>query len=661
MRVTIGTRFEARDLSMSTSARPRILLVEDEATVREHLARTLSDDYEVETAGNGREALTAVIRNPPGLVITDIVMPDIDGIELLKTLRSTRRTQAIPVLLISGRAIDEQRIEGFKLGADGYLPKPYAEGELRMRIVSMLQSARVRNEAIRHEAIEQAEQKALADRAALLESITDAFYALDHQFRFTYLNRRALHHFGKPTNALLGRVLWEVIPEMRGSVFQQEYERAFREQCAVAFETTSAVSGAWLDVRAYPSPQGLAAYFRDISVRKRAEEQLREADRRKTEFLAILAHELRNPLAPLRNGMQIVKRAVSDMPVCQTVSMMDRQLTHLVRLVDDLLDLNRITTGKLALRRRRVLLTDVLRGALESSRGIIETYGHELTLQVRADDVAVDGDWDRLTQVFSNLLTNSAKYTDPGGRIAVTLERQRGEAVLSVEDNGIGILPAELERIFEMFSQAQFHGERTNEGLGIGLSLVRTLVQMHGGSVRAFSEGPGTGSRFVVRLPVAQSDIEVRPPPSAPAADSQERRRRVLVVDDNADSATSLALLLQMEECVVQTAADGEEAIQRMQTFDPAIIFMDIGMPHLDGVEAARRIRALPNGDRVCIVALTGHGQPADRHRTAAAGMDHHVVKPITLELLQELLKHGAEASVPAESRARSVSSRGAA
>jgi PAS domain S-box-containing protein len=636
------------DLSRSTPTKPRVLLVEDEAIVREHLARVLSDEYEVETAGNGREALTAVIRSLPALIVTDIVMPDIDGLELLRTLRSTRRTQAIPVLLISGRAIDEQRIEGFKLGADGYLSKPYAERELRTRIGSMLRSARVRNEAIRREALEQAEKKALAERAALLESITDAFYALDHKLRFTYLNRRALDHFGKPANEMLGRVLWDVIPAMRGSVFQQQYERAMDDQCAVAFEAISVVSGAWVDVRAYPTPQGLAAYFRDISARKRAEEQLREADRRKGEFLAILAHELRNPLAPLRNGLQLLKRSVTDLPGSQTVGMMDRQLTHLVRLVDDLLDLNRITSGKLALRRQRILLADTLRGALESSRSLIERHHHELMVDVQAPDVAVDGDRDRLAQILSNLLTNSAKYTDPGGRILVTLEREHGEAVLSVEDNGIGIAPGELESIFEMFSQAQSSGARVTEGLGIGLSLVRTLVQMHGGTVRAFSEGPGTGSRFVVRLPIAQSGLDVRPP-AGPSAYSQERGHRVLVVDDNADSATSLALLLEMEECVVQTAGDGEEAIQQVQSFHPTIVFMDIGMPRLDGVEATRRIRALPEGNRLCIVALTGHGQPADRQRTREAGMDHHVVKPMTLELLQDLLRYGAEASLSAE------------
>jgi len=234
----------------------------------------------------------------PALIVTDIVMPDLDGIELLKTLRSATKSQMIPVLLISGRAIDEQRIEGFKEGADGYLAMPYTERELRACIGSMLQSARRRDDAARREAFEQAEQRALADRAALLESITDAFYALDRQCRFTYLNQRALDHFGETRDALLGKALWDVFPITRGTVFQHECERALREQCSVAFEAISPLSRQWIEVRAYPTPQGLAVYFRDVTDRKQAEEQLREADRLKSEFLAILADELRNPLAP---------------------------------------------------------------------------------------------------------------------------------------------------------------------------------------------------------------------------------------------------------------------------------------------------------------------------------------------------------------------------
>jgi len=621
----------------SVPPKPRILLVEDETLLRGHLARVLSDEYLVDTASNGKEALESVLRSPPALIVTDIVMPDLDGIELLKALRGTQHTQMIPVLLISGRAIHEQRIEGYKEGADGYLAKPYTEQELRAYIGSMLQSARRREEAARREAIEH-EQRALAERAALLESITDAFYALDRECRFTYLNQRALDHFGETRQSLLGEIIWDVFPLTRATVFQQEYERALREQRSVSFETISLISNRWIEVRAYPTQQGLAVYFRDVSDRKLAEQQLREANQRKSEFLAILAHELRNPLAPLRNGLHLLKlRSDADPTVSHTVSMMDRQMTHLVRLVDDLLDVSRITSGKLELRPRKILLTEVLAHAVESARVLIESNRHELTVAFRAENLLVDGDPDRLTQVFSNLLLNAAKYTKAGGQISLSLDHEKDEAIITVQDNGVGIPPQALDQVFDMFTQVRSAEAQGAEGLGIGLSLVRTLVQMHSGTVCAFSDGPGQGARFTVRLPIAEGSViaPVTPPPPA----VRNRGQRVLVVDDNTDAAASLALLLNMEEYEVRTAADGEEAIEQARIFAPHIIFMDLAMPRLDGLEAARRIRALPQGEEIRIIALTGWGQEADRQRTRAAGMDHHLVKPVSLDALQSVLR----------------------
>ena len=628
---------DEREIRTVSPSKPRILLVEDEATLREHLADVLADAYIVDTAGNGSEALKSVLKTLPDLIVTDIVMPDLDGIELLKALRSTRRTKTIPVLLISGRARDEQRIAGFNEGADGYLAKPYTERELRACIGSMLQGARLRDETSRSEARELAEQQAMAERAILLESITDAFYALDGEFRFTYVNQRALDHFGASRESLLGKVLWDVVSLENRTIFQQQYQRALHQQCSVAFETVSPLTGRWVEVRAYPARQRLAVYFRDVTARKRAEERLREVDRRKSEFLAILGHELRNPLAALRYGLHILERSSPPDPtMTSTLSMMDRQMSHLVRLVDDLLDVSRITRGKLELRRQKIFLAEVLERAVDASRSLIDAQHHQMIIDLRARDLLVDGDPDRLEQVFGNLLSNSAKYTKGGGRITVTLERDRTEALVTVQDNGIGIPPSALDQVFDMFSQVRVSEGNTTDGLGIGLSLVRTLVQLHGGSVGASSEGLGTGSRFTVRLPIATGRADPRRSPRRPTA--RNRGQRVLVVDDNLDEAASLALLLEMENCEVRTAADGEEAVEQARAFQPQIVFMDLVMPRLDGVGAARRIRSLPEGQHIHIVALTGSGQQGDRQRSKDAGMDRHLTKPVSLDVLQNVL-----------------------
>lgn len=267
---------------------------------------------------------------------------------------------------------------------------------------------------------------------------------------------------------------------------------------------------------------------------------------------------------------------------------------------------------------------------------MIPRHQHELVLDLRVQNLWVDGDPDRLAQVFSNLLFNSAKYTEPGGRITLTLDSENSETVVTVQDNGIGIPPSAFEEVFDMFSQVRSHEALAMDGLGIGLSLVRTLVQRHGGSVLVFSEGLGKGSRFTVRLPLVEEPVatlnEIPLPPAHPPG------QRVLVVDDNSDAATSLALLLEMENCEVRTAADGEEALAQVEAFQPELIFMDLAMPRLDGVAATRRIRALPQCQRVRIVALTGWGQATDRQRTREAGMDHHLIKPVSLDDLRSVL-----------------------
>ena len=374
-------------------------------------------------------------------------------------------------------------------------------------------------------------------------------------------------------------------------------------------------------------------------------EALRDADRRKDEFLATLAHELRNPLAPIRNGLQVMKLAGGDPRAGErSRAMMERQVGQMARLVDDLMDLSRISRGKIVLRKTRTPVAVAIRNAVDASRPLIDQQGHELTLDVPDEPIYVDADDTRLTQVFVNLLNNAAKYTDRGGRIRLSAERRGGGVVVSVEDTGVGIPAHMLTRVFDMFSQVDRSLERAQGGLGIGLHIVRGLVEMHGGTVEVHSGGHGAGSAFVVRLPVVLSVTTDRPEAETAEA-ATAARRRVLVVDDNRDGATSLAEMLTVMGNETQTAFDGLEAVAVAEAFRPDVILMDIGMPKLNGYDACRRIREQPWGRDVVIVAQTGWGQDDDRRKSEAAGFNFHLVKPVDPSALEELLARTAAAA----------------
>jgi PAS domain S-box-containing protein len=377
----------------------------------------------------------------------------------------------------------------------------------------------------------------------------------------------------------------------------------------------------------------------DVTEYKNAEAGLREADRRKDEFLATLAHELRNPLAPIRSGLQVIRMVEADATIQQARSMMERQLLLMTRLVDDLLDVSRVTTGKLVLRRQRVQLRDVISAALETSRPVIEQGGHVLGVVVPAEPIFVDGDPVRLAQVVSNLLTNAAKYTHPGGHIRVSVSLDDAEAVVAVADDGIGIPTDMLESVFGMFAQVDRTLEKTTGGLGIGLSLVKGLVQMHGGTIEAFSEGEGKGSEFAVRLPVANLLVRESEPSGAEATRVEPTRTsRILIVDDNVDAANSLGQLLEMMGNEILTSYDGESGIQAAREFQPRVVLCDIGMPKMNGYDTARSIRAEVWGKNTVLVALTGYGREDDLQKSADAGFDHHLVKPVDVDALMALL-----------------------
>lgn len=494
----------------SNGRKPMVLLADDNADMRDYLRRLLSAEYQVVSTADGEAALKVTRQQRPDLVLTDVMMPGLDGFGLLKALRANPATAAVPVIMLSARAGEEARVEGLQAGADDYLIKPFSARELLARVAGAL---------------------ALAQARA-------------------------------------------------------------------------------------------------------------EADRRKDEFLATLAHELRNPLAPIRNGLTVMRLASGDREAVEKArGMMERQVQQMVRLIDELLDLSRISRGKVELRLERVTLAAEVQSAVETSRPLIEGSGHELLVHLPSEPVFVNADTTRLAQVFSNLLNNAAKYTERGGHIRLTAEARDGEVRVSVKDDGIGIPPPMLPAVFDMFTQVDRSLEKSQGGLGIGLSIVRRLVEMHGGTVEALSAGHGQGSEFVVRLPTLAPPA-AEPGPMSEAGDPAEPavKRRVLVADDNADSAESLAMMLELMGNEVRIAHDGLEAVEAAAQFRPEVIVLDIGMPGLNGYDACRHIREQPWGREPMIVALTGWGQVEDKRRSKEAGFDRHLVKPIEPAALGQLL-----------------------
>ena len=520
----------------------------------------------------------------------------------------------------------------------------------RRRAENALRESEERYRRAAAEAVQAAE--ANAKFRAFFEQGTNFAGVLTVDGTVVEANRLCLDACGFAREEVIGKPFWEcgwwnrspaLMDVIRTACLQAAGGRPFRT------ETHYFVAGGAervVDLILAPVTEGagrvlfVAATGTDVTERRQMEDALREQDRRKDEFLALLAHELRNPLAPLRNGLQVMRLAEGDAnAVAQARGMMDRQLRHMVRLIDDLLDVSRINRNKMELRRSRVPLADVVGGAVEISRPMIDAAGHELIVSLPPEPVWLDADLTRLAQVFGNLLTNSAKYTERGGRIWLTAAREGGRASVVVRDTGIGIPAYALPNIFDMFSQVDRSIERSTGGLGIGLALVKGLVEMHGGTVEAASAGQGKGSTFTVSLPVLEGRAES--PPEAAVDDGRRvsgAKRRILVVDDNRDSATSMAMMLRLLGDEVRTAHDGVEAVEVAEAFRPQVVLMDVGMPNLNGYDATRRIREQPWGRSVVVVALTGWGQDGDRAQSREAGCDDHLVKPVNLRDLEKLL-----------------------
>lgn len=886
--------------------RPRVLVADDNADMRQYITKLLAEQFQVAAVADGAAALVAAREHAPDLVLTDIMMPRLNGFELLQELRNDPRLSGLPIIMLSARAGEESRVEGMQAGADDYLVKPFSARELLARVTAHLQIARLRKESERavreseerfralvnatsdviyrmspdwsemwhlegqqfisdtrqptrnwlqkyihpddqthvlqvvQQAVEgrlpfklehriiradgtmgwtssraiplldldgnilewfgaasdvtprkEAENKLRDSEERLrvtLASIGDAVITTDSFRRVTFLNGVAelltgwtnldaqgqpLEHVFRiinedtrePVASPAGRALDKgivvglanhtLLISRDGSerpiddsaapvrdrdgcvvgcvlVFRDVTERRLREkqtleqaqaagklaaivdssEDAIISKTLNGIIQSWnaaaerifgytaaealghpitmlfpedlreeeegiisrirsgerlqhfdtvrrrkdgnlipvsLTISPIKDPEGrivgASKIARDITERKRLEHELRQiaselsdANHKKDEFLATLAHELRNPLAPLRNGLQVLKLVSGDADAAEECrSMMERQLSQMVRLIDDLLDVSRISQGKITLQTEKVELSTIARQAIETSRPLIDERQHQLSVTVPHEPIHVEADVTRLAQVFSNLLNNAAKYTEPGGRISVRIERCQENAVVTVRDSGMGIPPHLLPNLFQIFMQVDRSLERSQGGLGIGLSLVKKLTEMHGGSVEARSEGQGKGCEFIVRLPIAAVPSSSQSSATNPEQ-ARHASRRILVVDDNKDAAISLAMMLKFMGNETRTAHDGLQALDVAEEFRPEVILLDIGMPNLNGYDAARLIRQQAWSEGTFLIALTGWGQEEDRRRSQEAGFDTHLTKPADPLTIENLL-----------------------
>ena len=770
---------------------PRILIADDNNDMRAYLKALLDPHAEVAVCADGEAAFAALLRDPPDLLLSDVMMPRLDGFGLIARIRATPALSHLPVMLLSARAGEEAKVEGLRAGADDYLVKPFAAAELLARVRRQVELGREHRLRLDASSMRESYFRSLIDVAPVMLWTTDenglctylsrrwseytgrtweqdqgmgwlenvhpddlvrareTFLAANAEhkpFRLDYRLRRHDGTYrwfidaGTPRFDEAGRpggYVGTVTDIHMRTVLQMRLERVARagdigiwyadapfkdfrlnEQMAahlglagqrdIAVQTLldavdptdrarvvsalarSVRSGAMLDVEFRSKAAGTDAahagkaaprWLRavgwcdldekaqplrfdgvtfDISRHKNAQQelqglahQLAERNRMQSEFLFTLAHELRNPLAPIRTGLELVRVNPAVAQSGDVQGMIKRQVDHMVRLVDDLLDMARLSEGKVELRRDEVQLADVVQDAVEMSMPVISAGHHRLDLTLPDSPIRLYVDRHRIAQVLSNLLNNAAKYTPHGGRIEIEARVESDAVAIVVGDNGIGIDAGMLSSIFDMYQQVKEHAAMAQGGLGVGLNLVKRLVELHGGRVVAHSAGSGQGSRFTVLLPL-ETLCRPGPAPSAQAAfpalpvaapaegQADAARLRVLVVDDNVDAAHMLQAVLEMSGHQVAVAFDGASALAQAADFRPAAVFLDIGLPDRNGVEVAQALRGIDGLEQAMLVALTGWGAEEDRQRSAAAGFDEHLTKPAELERLHEVLRVAA-------------------
>jgi signal transduction histidine kinase/DNA-binding response OmpR family regulator len=621
------------------------------------------------------------------VILLDVNMPDIDGLETAKLIRQYKKSAHTPIIFITAYADEMQTAQGYSLGAVDYILSPVRPDVLRSKVKVFVElwhmqqrtRAMAEAEAARH-AAEEARRR--ANFLAHASRGGGASRGLEHGMRrvggvvvarvcdvaavsvekepgkYDTLGAPAAEFVPAPLASALRTVLADKKTLELGAdaglsaVICQPLQVGERLVGALALgyagreprDRDLLEEFAGRAAMALDNAQLYRSLEREIARSREAEEELQDANRRKDEFLAMLSHELRNPLAPIRNAVELMRRVgSSEARLIMARDVIDRQVTQLARLVDELLDVSRISQGKIVLKKEPLELAKVIAHSVETVRPMIDVREQRLTVEVGAGPVWVMGDFARLSQVVANLLNNASKYTPEGGRIRLAASAERGVATISVEDNGSGIEADLLPRVFELFVQGDRGLDRSQGGLGIGLTLVKRLMELHQGEVAAESAGAGKGAAFRVTLPCISAVQPQAATPAQPAASHEVYGRRVLVVDDNLDAAESTAAFLRLEGHEVKTVSDGNEALASVRVFAPHVIVLDIGLPGLDGYAVARQLRERGDTSHTLLVAMTGYGQREDRERAVASGFDYHFVKPTDPRLIQRAIEQGRQ------------------
>lgn len=630
---------------MSDATNTLILNVDDNDGARYAKSRILSRaGFVVIEAANGTEAIERARLSLPDLVLLDVKLPDINGFEVCRQIKATPETAGILVLQTSAAAVQSiDKIRGLDGGADSYLIEPIEPAELIAHVRALLRVRRA--EGALRESEERFRQMA--------ENIDDVFWMLDPSTdQLLYVSPAYRRLWGDEAFAPLpgaGHWAGRIHPQDEAAVGSAYGALATGVPYEIEYRIVRADGESrWVAERGFPVRDGrdriyrLAGIVNDISERKANEMVLRDADRRKDEFLAMLAHELRNPLAPIRNAIELLdpSRSPSPQNFDAMRAVIGRQVKHLSRLVDDLLDVARITQGKITLRQEIVGLAAAIEAAIETAAPTLTRKGHTLRTEMPDEPLFIIGDGVRIAQVLGNILSNAAKYTPQDGEILIDVRESSDHVQITVRDNGVGIAADTIPHIFDLFVQSESSLERSEGGLGIGLPLARTLVELHGGTIEAFSAGPGKGSEFSVCLPLTRLAQANHPLVTAPVSVPQGAgpALRLLLVDDSVDAATAMSLLLESDGYDVRIAHEAVHALEIAAQFEPEIVLLDLGLPGMDGFQLAQEMRKRAATANALLIAVTGYGQAADRQRTHEAGFDHHLVKPVSSDEIQRVI-----------------------